>query len=548
MWGGSMKIALAQFNPVIGDFEGNVQRIISRIQSARELGCDLVVFPELSLIGYPPYDLLIQKDFIESCQKALEDLLPHTKGIGVLVGGVAAIEGSEKLFNSAFLLEDGKIIGQVNKNVLDDLDYIDDSRYFQEDKGTHCLEFRGLKLGVIISGDLWMDSKGSCIKYCPEDIFMKLYDQSPAMFINMAASPYHYTKQKMRADLASCMADKYHIPLLFVNQVGANDELIFDGSSMVFDSKGQLILHGKSFEEDIIVFDSNQNYNPIEEVREDISWIYKGLVLGMRDYFHKSGFKKALLGISGGIDSALVACIAAEALGRENVLGVSMPSRYSSEHSKNDARKLAENLGIEYREIPLEPFFREYIRAFNGTDQTLGDLAEENIQARIRASILMFISNREGKMLVCCSNKSEIAVGYSTLYGDSCGALAVIGDVLKTQVYELCRYINREREIIPENILIKAPSAELRPNQKDEDSLPPYSVLDDILQMYIEENASVIDMERKGYERQTIFRILNMIDRAEYKRRQLPPVLKITSKAFGLSRRMPIVQRFKWSE
>ncbi|MBE3100907.1 MAG: NAD+ synthase [Firmicutes bacterium] len=541
-----MKIALAQINPVIGDLKGNVVKIINYIERAKDAKCDLVVFSELSLVGYPPRDLLLRTDFVKACQDALIDILPFTREIGVLLGSITPISGSDKLYNSAILLDDGRIAGTVNKSLLPNYDVFEEDRYFEPSSRVKCLTFRGMKLGVSICEDIWNDQEFFQYKRYDRDILDELYKESPDIFINLSASPYHYSKHKVRVDMVAHMAGKYDIPFIYVNQVGGNDELIFDGSSMVFNKEGKLILSGGNFVEDLIIYDTEVTRPPIPTPEEDISWMHKALVLGFRDYFHKTGFKKTLLGLSGGIDSALIACLAVDALGKENVLGVSMPSRYSSGHSRDDARDLAENLGIEYRVLPIENTFAQYIKLFNGCENIVGDLAEENIQARIRGNLLMFLSNREGRMLVSTGNKSEIAVGYSTLYGDMCGGLSVIGDIPKTLVYKLCNYINRDREIIPVSTLTKPPSAELRPNQVDQDSLPPYEVLDAVIHMYIEENLSLVEMVERGYDKDTILKILNMIDRVEYKRRQAPPVLKMTTRAFGMGRKIPIAQGFRW--
>jgi NAD+ synthase (glutamine-hydrolysing) len=542
-----MRIALAQYNPIIGDLEGNASKTIEYIDKARENECDLVVFPELSLIGYPPRDLLLRKDFITKIQTALERIASATHGIGVLIGSVTPIEKSLYLHNSAILLEDGDVKGLAHKALLPNYDVFEESRYFKPAEEVKCLEFRGVRMGLTICEDIWNDRDILGQLRYSRNVLAELYEEKPQLFINMSASPYHYSKHKVRMDMAAHYSSKYGIPFIYVNQVGGNDELVFDGSSMVFDANGRLVLHGRSFEEDLVIFNTDTTNNPIEPVEEDISWMYRGAILGMRDYFHKTGFKKAVLGLSGGVDSALVAVIATEALGKKNVLGVSMPSRYTSQRSKDDARQLAENLGIEYRVISIENIFKDYIKVFNGDENTVGDLAEENIQARIRGNLWMFISNREGKMLVSASNKSEIAVGYSTLYGDMCGGLSVIGDISKSRVYKICRYINRDEEIIPNSILVKPPSAELRPDQKDEDSLPPYDILDPVMQMYIEEGISVEEIIQRGYERDVVYKIVNMIDRAEYKRRQAPMIIKLTEGSFGIGRRMPIVKRFSLS-
>lgn len=540
-----MKIAIAQYNPTVGDLNGNLSKTIEYIEKAKEKKCDLVVFPELSLTGYPPRDLLLRDDFLRACDRALQEIIPYTKGIGVIVGTVIDDGNGFLIHNSALLIHDERIIGRVDKSLLPNYDVFEEARYFQPSKQVNCIEFKGMRLGISICEDIWNDEDVFGQKRYSRNILDELYAHNPDIFINLSASPYHYGKHEIRKEMLTHYTKKYGIPFIYVNQIGGNDELVFDGSSMVYDADGQLILHGKSFEEDMIIYDTDKSYPNIPDWKEDISWLYRGLVFGVRDYFHKNGFSKALLGLSGGVDSALVACIAAEALGRKNVLGVMMPSRYTSQESKDDARQLAKNLGIEYREISIEKLFDEYISIFNPEGEIHGDLAEENIQARIRGNLLMFISNREGRVLLCPSNKSEIAVGYSTLYGDSCGGIAVIGDILKTEVYELCKYVNRDVEIIPNNIITKAPTAELREGQKDEDSLPPYSILDKVLKMYIEERVPLEEIIDKGYDRQTVYRIINMIDRAEYKRRQIPPIIKLSDGDFGMGRRHPMVHGFR---
>lgn len=539
-----MRIAIAQYNPRIGDFKGNVSKTIDFIERAKEEKCDLVVFPELSIIGYPPRDLLLRDAFIKDCYEAVDKLIPYTDNIGIIIGTVIEDDGNYGLYNSALLISDGKIIGRVDKSLLPNYDVFEEARYFKPSEEVKCIEFKGKRLGISICEDIWNDEDIFGKRRYSRNILDELYSGSPDIFINLSGSPYYYGKHRVRMEMISHYAQKYGIPFVYANQVGGNDELVFDGSSVVYNSDGKLILHGKAFDEDLIIYDSESSYSELTGWEEDISWMYQGLILGVRDYFHKTGFKKTVLGLSGGMDSALVACIAAEALGAENVLGVFMPSRYTSRESREDAVSLAKNLGIEYRDIPINNVFDDYIKIFNHDGQITGDLAEENIQARIRGNILMFISNREGRLLLCPSNKSEIAVGYSTLYGDSCGGIAVIGDVLKTQVYDLSRYINQETEIIPNNIINKAPTAELRDNQKDEDSLPPYSILDEILKMYIENNEPVIEIIRKGFDKDLVYRIINMIDKAEYKRRQIPPIIKLSDGDFGMGRRHPVVHAF----
>ena len=540
-----MKIAIVQYNPKVGDLKGNISKTKEFIQRAKEENCDLVVFPELSLTGYPPRDLLLRDDFIKACDRALQEIIDFTQGIGVIIGTVIDEGNVFLLYNSALLIDDRKIIGRVDKSLLPNYDVFEEARYFQSSKQVKCIEFKGMRLGISICEDIWNDEDLFGQERYARNILDELYADKPDIFINLSASPYHYGKHEIRKEMIAHYTQKYGIPFVYVNQIGGNDELVFDGSSMIYNDRGQLILHGKTFEEDMIIYDTDKSYPALSDCKEDISWMYRGLVFGVKDYFHKNGFSKTLLGLSGGIDSALVACIAADALGRENVLGVMMPSRYTSRESKDDARQLAKNLGIEYREISIEKLFDEYMSIFNPEGKIHGDLAEENIQARIRGNLLMFISNREGRVLLCPSNKSEIAVGYSTLYGDSCGGLAVIGDVLKSEVYELCRYINRDMEIIPNNIITKTPTAELREGQKDEDSLPPYSILDKVLKMYVEDRVSLEEIIDKGYDRQTVYRIIGMIDKAEYKRRQIPPIIKLSHGDFGMGRKHPVVHGFR---
>lgn len=539
-----MKIALAQINPIIGDLEGNFKKASKIVESAKDNNCDLVVFPELSIMGYPPRDLLFRKDFINKCNEALKGLISISSDIGILVGTVEETE-DKMFYNSAFLLNERKVVGKIRKTLIPDYDVFEESRYFKPSDEVSCFDFKGKRLAVTICEDIWYSDTSYRSKAYSRDVLSELYKEGCDIIINMSASPYHNGKYTLRYKMISELVEKYDVPFIYVNQVGGNDELIFDGSSMVFDKKDNLIMTGKHFEEDFLIYDTENKYKTLDTPKEDIGWVFKALVTGMKDYFAKTGFEKTLIGLSGGIDSALAACIAVEALGKGNVVGVSMPSRYSSQHSKDDAKELADNLGIEYRVIPIEGIFTEFLNVFNDKDSVYFDLAEENIQARIRGSILMFLANRENRMLISTGNKSESAVGYSTLYGDMCGGLSVIGDVPKTIVYELSRYINRKNDIIPINIIEKAPSAELRPDQKDEDSLPPYDVLDAIISMYVEEKASVEYMVSQGYDKENVLRIINMVDRAEYKRRQAAPVLKVTGTAFGMGRRIPIAQKFK---
>lgn len=498
-------------------------------------------------MGYPPKDFLFMQDFLEANEKYINEIvLPATYQIGVILGTVRQdTEGN--LYNSAFFIYDGKIVEVFDKTLLPNYDVFDEKRYFKPAQIRKVASFKGIKLGVNICEDIWKDYVFEPSVDYSVDVLEEQFKLKPDIFINISASPYYLGKQNMRVEMIEKKIKKYAIPFVYVNQVGTNDELIFDGASFVVNEEGKRVVQLKAFEEDIKIVDMEElkNFKELPEIKEDISWVYNALVLGVRDYCKKSGFKKAVVGLSGGIDSAVVCAIAVEALGKENVLAVSMPSRYSSEGSKSDARILADNLEIEFRVIPIEPVFKSYLSVFNGDNNVIGDLAEENIQARIRGNYLMFISNREGHIVLTTGNKSELAMGYCTLYGDMSGSLAVIADVPKTMVYELARYINREKEIIPTSIIEKAPSAELRPNQKDEDSLPPYKILDEILKMYIEENRSAKEIIEKGYDERLVKDIINKVNRVEYKRKQAAPGLKITTKAFGTGRRMPIVHNFK---
>jgi NAD+ synthase (glutamine-hydrolysing) len=542
-----MKIALAQINPVVGDIKGNFKKIVEFINRAKYQKADLVVFSELVTVGYPPKDFLFMQDFLEANEKYINEIvLPSSYQIGVILGTVRRdTEGN--LYNSAFFIYDGKIVEVFDKTLLPNYDVFDEKRYFKPAKVRKIASFKGIKFGVNICEDIWKDYVFEPSADYSVDVLEEQFKLKPDIFINISASPYYLGKQNMRVEMIEKKIKKYAIPFVYVNQVGANDELIFDGASFVVNEEGKRVVQLKAFEEDIKVFDIDElkNLRKLPEIKEDISWLYNALVLGVRDYCKKSGFKKAVVGLSGGIDSAVVCAIAVEALGKENVLAVSMPSRYSSEGSKSDARILADNLEIEFRVIPIEPVFKSYLSVFNGDSNVIGDLAEENIQARIRGNYLMFISNREGHIVLTTGNKSELAMGYCTLYGDMSGSLAVIADVPKTMVYELARYINREKEIIPASIIEKVPSAELRPNQKDEDSLPPYKILDEILKMYIEENKSAKEIIEKGYDEKLVKDVINKVNRVEYKRKQAAPGLKVTTKAFGTGRRMPIVHNFK---
>jgi len=544
-----MKIAIAQINPTVGDITGNQAKIISNLNQAAELGAELVVFSELALIGYPPKDLLLKPRFIEDNLTALKNIASHCRQTAALVGFVSPHQGNtgKALHNAAALLYQGQIAATYYKQLLPSYDVFDERRYFESAPSKQVIEFQGLRLGLTICEDIWQ-------KPCPDS--RPLYDTNPVselaqlnidLVLNMSASPFVTDKHKFRRELFSQQCRQYQLPLIYVNQVGGNDELVFDGCSCAFDNQGQLLAQARAFQEDLLLLDipSPQSARR-EELPTGIASVHQALVLGLGDYVRKCNFKSVLLGLSGGIDSALTAALAVEAVGSDKVLGVAMPSRYSSGHSISDAEQLAANLGIEFCTIPIEkPHFamEDLLRPYFADRPA--DITEENIQARIRGNILMALSNKFGHLLLTTGNKSELAVGYCTMYGDMAGGLAVISDVPKTMVYDLARYINRDREIIPASTISKPPSAELRPDQKDQDSLPPYSQLDRILHRYVEQEQSLDEIIQAGFAPQTVARILNLVDRSEYKRKQAAPGLKVTSRAFGFGRRMPIAQNYQ---
>ena len=543
-----MKISLSQINPTVGDLRGNTEKIIKEIEKAKDLSSDLIVFPELSLIGYPPRDLIYNPDLARAVGKIINDVIaPTSYDIGIILG-CPSYDGNS-IYNSALFFYKGRLFFGQDKTLLPSYDVFDETRYFKPAKDISTISFRGLRLGITICEDIWNDKDYWNRRLYEVDPVEKLISQGIDLIINISASPYYYKKCSLRLDMLTHIAKKYKKEIIYVNQVGGNDELIFDGSSLVVDKNGFILWRGKAFEEDFGTIDITQDTTSKEtpdNIKEDISYIYRALVLGIRDYFAKTGFKKALVAISGGIDSSVAVCLAVSALGSENVLGISMPSRYSSKESVIDAEILARNLGIEFRVVPIEKVFSSFIELLNPEDRPLMDMAEENLQARIRGNIIMFISNREGYLVLSTGNKSELAMGYCTLYGDMSGGLLVIGDLPKTLVYELARFINREREMIPSRVFIKPPSAELRPNQKDEDSLPPYSILDPIIRAYVEDNLPTDRIVEMGFERDLVENVIKRIDLAEYKRRQSAPILKITTKAFGIGRRMPIAWKRGW--
>ena len=555
-----MKIAIAQINPKIGDIKGNAQLILEDAQKASKIECRLLITPELAICGYPPRDLLTNPSFIErigeTLEKLAQDLPPQ---IAVIVGTVtpnldAKKEGGKSLFNSAALLQNGKVEQIFHKRLLPTYDVFDEDRYFEPGKTSDYFIINNRKIGVTICEDLWNNEEfwgKRCYACNPIE---ELAQQQVDFVINLSASPYRVSKQQLREAMLRYSSCQYQLPIIYTNQVGGNDDLIFDGCSVAFNRKGEVICRAQAFESDFVILEFNEEIQDLKAEKSAIAIlpqsedeeIWLALVLGIEDYVRKCGFSKIVLGLSGGIDSALVATIATAAIGKENVLGILMPSPYSSDHSIKDALELAKNLGIQTQILPIGDLMKTY-------DQSLGELfagtgfglAEENLQSRIRGNLLMAISNKFGHLLVSTGNKSEIAVGYCTLYGDMNGGLAVIADVPKTRVYSLCQWLNlraKTGEIIPSNILIKPPSAELKPGQLDQDSLPPYEILDDILYRLVEKYESPEQIIEAGYDADTVKRVVQMVMRAEFKRRQAPPGLKISDRAFGTGWRMPIAK------
>lgn len=549
-----MKIALAQLNYTIGDFENNSLKIIENIEKAKAQNVDLIVFSELSVCGYPPLDFLENKDFIEQSTNSLNKIAQKCRGIVAIVGApkINTNPKGKKLFNAAFVLNEGKIVDSVNKTLLPTYDIFDEYRYFEPNTEFKTIEINHEKIALTICEDLWDNQP-------VENSFAqsKLYTHPPLsqikdsfnLIINIAASPFSASQNKARQKVLVENAINYHSDIVYVNQVAANTELIFDGQSMVIDSKGHLIKELKSFEEDFFIFDSKNTLKSESKIikSETINQLYKALQLGLKDYFQKMGFSKAVIGLSGGIDSAVVAAIAVEALGKENVVGLLMPSKFSSDHSVSDAIDLAHRLEIQYQIISIKEIVESVENGlspiFKGTEF---GIAEENIQARTRGLLLMAYSNKFGHILLNTSNKSEAAVGYSTLYGDMNGGLSILGDVYKTEVFELANFINKDQEIIPLNTVNKPPSAELRPDQKDSDSLPDYHILDQILVRFIEKKESQQEIIDAGFDKETVLHTILMVNRNEYKRFQSPPILRVSSKAFGLGRRMPLVAKYNF--
>lgn len=579
-----LRVALAQINVTVGDLDGNTQKILASMQQAHAAGAHIVCFPELALTGYPPEDLLLRPGFVAANLRKLDELIEASRALPGLTSIIGFVDRDHDIYNAAAVVHEGKMIGAYHKHFLPNYGVFDENRYFQAGRQAPLFLIHDVHVGINICEDIWY----------PTGPLTQQAFAGAEVIININGSPYYTGKRAVREEMIATRAADNGVIVVYLNMVGGQDELIFDGGSMVYNEQGILIARGKLFEEEMLLVDldtasvfRSRLHDPrrrqerlhvsseevpeivvstqplaqppnssvilgapqhIEPKMERLPEVYAALVLGTRDYVHKSGFKKALIGLSGGIDSSLTAAIAVDALGTENILGISMPSGYSSEGSKSDAQKLAENLGIEMLTIPIEETFRASLKMMH---PALGDeypgLAAENLQARIRGNILMTISNRFGPLVLTTGNKSEMATGYSTLYGDMAGGFAVLKDVLKTLVFDLCRYRNSisEHPIIPQEVIDKPPSAELRPDQKDVDSLPPYAVLDPILQAYVEDDRSFEEMLAMGFERETVLRVMRLVDVSEYKRRQAPPGIKITPRAFGRDRRLPIVNRYR---
>ncbi|MCE2885836.1 MAG: NAD+ synthase [Pseudanabaena sp. 42896M_M3] len=557
---------IAQLNPVIGDLLGNCDRILTAVQKLAKQGVQLVLTPELSICGYPPRDLLMNHQFVRDMETAIAELASKLPpDIAVLVGTVsvnpqANQSGGKPLFNSAALLQDGRVQQVFHKRLLPTYDVFDEDRYFAVGNGSNVftLNLKGgasLNIGVTICEDIWNDEKfWGKRNYADDPVAELATNHELDLLLNLSASPYAVGKQKLRESMLSHSAIMHNLPLLYANQVGANDDLIFDGRSMAFDRHGKIITRGKSFEEDLLVINLDEVSLDSSRYESDDAEIFAALVLGVRDYVQKCRFRQVVIGLSGGIDSALVAAIAAEAIGKENVLGVLMPSPYSSAHSITDAIALAQNLGISTQTIPIQPMMEAFDASLSNlfAGQT-SDVTEENLQSRIRGSLLMAISNKFGHLLLSTGNKSEVSVGYCTLYGDMNGGLAAIADVPKTRVFSICKWLNRtssllmikqeNSEVIPVNIITKPPSAELKPDQLDQDSLPPYDILDDILHKLINQHLAAAEISATGHDPAIVDRVVRLVKIAEFKRRQAAPGLKITNRAFGSGWRMPIASK-----
>ena len=549
LYTGFVKIALGQINPTVGDFTGNAGKIIDFSGRAKAAGAGLILFPELSVCGYPPRDLVERPSFVIHNRESVERIAKETAGIAVICGLVtpAQSDGGKSVMNSAALLMDGKVAFVQSKMLLPTYDVFDEMRNFAPAKSQELFPFCGNRMALTICEDAWNDKQFWVKRLYTVDPVDSLIQAGGNFVLNISASPFWIGKREFRRDMLASIARQHKVPVALVNQVGGNDSLVFDGSSLVLNREGEVIAQGSSFQEDLVYFDSQTLTGDLhEQIAGDEASAYSALVLGTRDYMHKCGFHKAIIGLSGGIDSALTAVIAADAVGPENVIGVGMPGPYSSQGSIDDARALAKNLGIRFELLSINSAYEAYRQTlqpvFAGQKE---DVTEENIQSRARGTLLMALSNKFGAIVLSTGNKSELGVGYCTLYGDMVGGLAVISDVPKTLVYRLSHYVNSRRAVIPKDSLEKPPSAELRPNQKDSDSLPPYEILDAVLEDYIEDShpAGQIAAER-GIDIQVVRRVIRMVDRAEYKRQQAAPGLKISPKAFGYGRRFPIAAKY----
>jgi len=545
-----LKIALAQTDLTIGAFEENTEAIAGLCENALEQGCELIVFPELAITGYPPRDLLERRDFIDGAQAALDTLVARIRGIGVLCGTITRNSTGigKPLFNSAVLFEEGHILHMVHKQLLPSYDVFDEARYFRPGPSSEPADFHGRKIGITICEDIWNEPE-----FCP---WCETYDTDPVddlakkgldFLINISASPFSLNKPATRARIIRGLAARYGVPLLYCNSTGGQDCLVFDGGSFAAGPDGSVFAQAADFSRDLVMLDVEALTGDVKHVSScPEEQVCRALVMSLRDYTRRCGISRVALGLSGGIDSSLTACLSVEALGSENVLGVLMPSAYTSDESLEDARSLASNLGIKTATLPITPMFDAYVQVletvFEGRPM---DVTEENIQARIRGALLMAISNKLGHMVLSTGNKSELAVGYCTLYGDMSGGYALISDVPKTMVYRLSRFINRKKELIPERVFEKPPSAELRPGQKDEDDLPPYDVLDPILELYLEKRFTPGEIVAEGFDEQVVAKVIRMVDANEYKRVQAPLGPKVTAKAFSCGRRYPVAHGFR---
>jgi len=544
-----MKLAIFQINPIIGDINGNKEKIINGYRKAVAEKADLVIFPELALLGYPSLDLVEKKEFRDAVHNAAREIASQTNSVGLIFGSLSEEDDvvGTNLFNSALLCYGGKIQFVQHKTLIPNYDVFDEMRYFESARDVYVHEFKGEKLGISICEDIWNDKDYWKKRLYEKDPVERLIDKKATFLINISASPYSYGKRQARLEMLSALTKKDHIALAYVCNVGAQTDLIFDGASMCFDNCGNLIQLGKNFDVDYMLYDTEVPYPAIHNVERSFEEeIHDALIYGLKEYCTKLNFKKALVGLSGGLDSAIVTYLAVQALGKENVYVAMLPSKYSSKGSIKDSEKLIANLGILSNKVSIQPVVDKALESLRPLFGDLPeDITEENLQSRTRGLLLMALSNKLKYLLLSTGNKSEMAVGYATLYGDMCGGLAVIADVYKTDLYRIARFINRAEKIIPDEIITKAPSAELKPDQTDQDSLPPYELLDKILQMYLEENKEIDEISKTIGDREIVNKILHLVDRNEFKRRQAAPALRVSNKAFGYGRRYPIVQGWR---